>query len=102
MKELANLIEFRHIAENSVLSSILNNIEVILLYITGEDKPGITSNLTAILAHYNIAVLDIGQAFIHDNLNLGILFEVPPGSESSAVLKDLLSKSYELGVQARF
>ncbi|MCI0471233.1 MAG: phosphoserine phosphatase SerB [Candidatus Aminicenantes bacterium] len=80
----------------------MNNREVILLNITGEDKPGITSSLTAILAHYNIPVLDIGQAVIHDNLNLGILFEVPPGSESSTVLKDLLFKAYELGVQARF
>ncbi len=80
----------------------MTNREVILLNITGEDKPGITSSLTGVLAQYNIPVLDIGQAVIHDNLNLGMLFEVPHGSKSSAVLKDILFKAYELGVQARF
>lgn len=76
--------------------------EVILLNISGPDKPGITTTLTQILEQYNVAVLDIGQAVIHDELALGILFEVPPAFESSPVLKDLLFKSYELGVNAKF
>lgn len=76
--------------------------EVILLNISGPDKPGITATLTNILSQYNVAVLDIGQAVIHDELALGILFEVPGDNESSPVLKDLLFKSYELGVNAKF
>jgi len=76
--------------------------EVILLNISGPDKPGITSTLTNILAQYDVAILDIGQAVIHDELALGILFEVPEEKESSPVLKDLLFKSYELGVNAKF
>lgn len=76
--------------------------EVILLNISGPDKPGITATLTHILAQYDVSVLDIGQAVIHDELALGILFEVPEEKESSPVLKDLLFKSYELGVNAKF
>ncbi len=76
--------------------------EVILLNISGEDKPGITSTLTHILSQYNVSILDIGQAVIHDELSLGILFEVPRESNSSSVLKDLLFRSYELGVNAKF
>jgi phosphoserine phosphatase len=76
--------------------------EVILLNISGPDKPGITTTLSHILAQYNVAILDIGQAVIHDELALGILFEVPEENESSPVLKDLLFKSYELGVNAKF
>lgn len=76
--------------------------EVILLNISGPDRPGITATLSQILAHYDVAILDIGQAVIHDELSLGILFEVPANNESSAVLKDLLFKSYELGVNAKF
>lgn len=76
--------------------------EIILLNISGQDKPGLTSNLTSVLANYSARVLDIGQANIHDTLSLGILFEIQSGKKSAAVLKDLLFKSYELGVQAKF
>ena len=76
--------------------------EIILLNISGQDKPGLTSELTSILADYNAKILDIGQANIHDTLSLGILFEVQSGKKSGAVLKDLLFKSYELDIQAKF
>ncbi len=76
--------------------------EVILLNISGPDKPGITTKLTHILSQFNVSILDIGQAVIHDELALGILFEVPAENESSALLKDLLFRSYELGVNAKF
>jgi phosphoserine phosphatase len=76
--------------------------EIILLNIYGTDKPGLTSSLTHILANYKVNILDIGQAVIHNNLDLGILFEVPEESESSPILKDLLFKGYELGVKVKF
>ncbi|MFG6685899.1 phosphoserine phosphatase SerB [Mariniflexile sp. HNIBRBA6329] len=76
--------------------------EIILLNISGPDKPGLTSSLTSVLAQYNAKVLDIGQANIHDTLSLGILFEIQSGPNSAAVLKDLLFKSYELGIKAKF
>ena len=79
-----------------------SNKEVILLNISGPDKPGITTSLTHILAQYNVGILDIGQAVIHDELALGILFEVTDDSESSPILKDLLFRSYELGMNAKF
>jgi phosphoserine phosphatase len=76
--------------------------EIILLNIYGTDKPGLTSSFSSILSTYNINILDIGQAVIHDNLDLGILFEVPKESESSPILKDLLFTGYELGVKVKF
>jgi phosphoserine phosphatase len=76
--------------------------EIILLNISGEDKSGLTAALTQILMQYNVQILDIGQATIHDDLALGILFEVPHESESSPILKDLLFKSYELGLNVKF
>ncbi len=76
--------------------------EVILVNISGEDKPGVTSALTDILAKYNVNILDIGQAVIHQDLGLGILFEVPAQSESSPILKDLLFKGYEIGLNIKF
>lgn len=76
--------------------------EIILLNISGQDKPGLTSNLTSVLAEYGAKILDIGQANIHDTLSLGILFKIESGEKSAAVLKDLLFKSYELGIKAKF
>ena len=76
--------------------------DIILLNISGPDKPGLTSNLTSVLAEYGAKILDIGQANIHDTLSLGILFEIQSGAKSAAVLKELLFKSYELGIQAKF
>jgi phosphoserine phosphatase len=76
--------------------------EVILLNISGKDKPGLTSSLTEILSHYGVDILDIGQAVIHDQLSLGMLFELPEESKSAPVLKDLLFKCYEMDIQVQF
>lgn len=76
--------------------------EIILLNISGQDKPGLTSSMTGVLAEYGAKVLDIGQANIHDTLSLGILFEIKAKSSAAPVLKDLLFKAYELGISAKF
>ncbi|SFZ91808.1 phosphoserine phosphatase [Flaviramulus basaltis] len=76
--------------------------DIFLLNISGQDKPGLTSGLTSVLAEYDAKVLDIGQANIHDTLSLGMLFEIQSGEKSSAVQKDLLFKAYELGITAKF
>ncbi len=76
--------------------------EILLINISGEDKPGVTAAVTEILAGYDINVLDIGQAVIHDTLLLGVLVELPGPSDDSPVLKDLLFRIHELGLQARF
>ncbi|MEG1748086.1 MAG: phosphoserine phosphatase SerB [Tannerellaceae bacterium] len=75
--------------------------EIILLNINGADRPGVTAALTEILAKNNAVILDIGQADIHSNLSLGILFLSTEGNAGN-ILKDLLFKSYELGVNIRF
>jgi len=76
--------------------------EIFLLNISGQDKPGLTSDLTDVLSQYDAKVLDIGQANIHDTLSLGILFEIQIGEKSKSVLKDLLFRAYELGINAKF
>ncbi|MBY4675685.1 phosphoserine phosphatase SerB [Marinobacterium arenosum] len=76
--------------------------EIILMTLSGEDKPGVTSALTAILAQYKINILDIGQAVIHNTLSLGILIQVPKEAESSPLLRDILFKAHELNMQVRF
>ena len=77
--------------------------EIFLIKISGEDKPGLTSAITAILAENNINILDMGQAVIHNTLSLGILAEIPADDGSNrSVLKDLLFKAYTLGIHIDF
>lgn len=77
------------------------DIELILINISGLDKPGVTSALTDILAKHEADVLDIGQADIHHTLSLGILFKTD-SDKSGNILKELLFKASELGVNIRF
>lgn len=77
------------------------NKELILLNINGADRPGVTAILTDILAQNNAIILDIGQADIHNNLSLGILFQCD-SSISGNIMKEALFRSYELGVNIRF
>ena len=76
--------------------------ELLLINITGTDKPGLTSKITSILSGYKIPILDIGQAVIHNHLSLGMLVEVPKESASSPILKDLLFCAHTLGIQITF
>lgn len=75
--------------------------ELILIRISGVDRPGLTASITAILAGYDVDILDIGQADIHSTLSLGILFKCSE-KDSGNILKELLFKASELGINIRF
>lgn len=75
--------------------------ELILVNISGSDRPGVTSALTEVLAHYDASILDIGQADIHHTLSLGLLFKTD-ASRSGNIMKELLFKASELNVQIKF
>jgi len=75
--------------------------EQILVRITGQDRPGLTASIMGILAKYNAQILDIGQADIHSTLSLGILIRMDE-THSGQVMKELLFKATELGVNIGF
>ncbi|MGH8387095.1 MAG: phosphoserine phosphatase SerB [Pseudomonas sp.] len=76
--------------------------EIVLINITGSDRPGLTAAITGVLAQGGVNILDIGQAVIHDTLSFGILVEIPGTEQGKSVLKDILFKGYELDQQVRF
>ncbi|KTB76059.1 phosphoserine phosphatase SerB [Pseudomonas syringae] len=76
--------------------------EIVLINITGVDRPGLTAAITGVLAQGGVNILDIGQAVIHDTLSFGILVEIPDTVEGSSVLKDILFTAYKLDQQVRF
>ena len=76
--------------------------EIVLINITGEDRPGLTAAITGVLASNGVNILDIGQAAIHGVLSLGFLVEIPHAEQVSAVLKDLQPLIAQEGLQLRF
>ncbi len=82
--------------------------EIVLINVSGRDRPGITAGLASILARHDVTVLDIDQAVIHNNLAWGMLVDVDGDqddsgrSSSDALFKELLFKANELNLDIRF
>lgn len=76
--------------------------EIVLINITGEDRPGLTAAIMGVLAQTGVNVLDIGQAVIHDTLSFGILVEIPQDKQAADALKDVLFTGYKMDQQVRF
>ncbi len=76
--------------------------EIILISISGEDHPGVTSSITEILGRYGATILDIGQSTLHHQLSLGIMFFNTNMEYSGDMLKEVLFRCGELGMQVRF
>lgn len=76
--------------------------ELVLINVSGRDKPGLTSEITGIMGRYDVRILDIGQAVIHDYLTWGILAEIPDETQASPVIRELLFRLHSLDLQVRF
>ena len=76
--------------------------EVILISITGRDRKGLDAKFTSILAEYDVNILDIGQAVIHEHISLGILAEIPDSKDFSRIFKDMLYEGYNMGLSVDF
>ena len=76
--------------------------EIILISIHGEDRPGVTASVTEILGRYGTTILDVGQADIHHTLSLGFLVKIDDSNDSGNIMKEILFKCSELGIQVRF
>ncbi|PVZ66353.1 phosphoserine phosphatase SerB [Pelagibaculum spongiae] len=74
--------------------------EIVLVNISGIDKPGLTAQMMNILADWEVEILDIGQAVIHDTLSFGVMVHIPDPVEP--VQKDLLYHLHSLNMQIRF
>lgn len=82
-------------------NEIITHEELILIRITGQDRPGLTASIMKILSKHDAQILDIGQADIHSTLSLGILIRIDE-LYSGQVMKELLFKATELGVNIGF
>ena len=76
--------------------------DILLINVFGEDKPGVTSAVTSILSNFDVTVLDIGQAVIHNQLNLGLLAAVPSGENSDDLISHVELCTSDLSMRVKF
>lgn len=76
--------------------------ELLLITLSGQDRPAVTSAITHILAQHQATILDIGQAVIHSHLTLGLLVEFADTVQAACAVKEILYASHARGMQARF
>jgi phosphoserine phosphatase len=76
--------------------------ETVLINISGRDRPGLVSEIFAVLSSFGTCVLDIGQAVVLDALSLGILIELPRAENLHSLEEALTARSKELGLQVNF
>ena len=76
--------------------------EILIVNVTGEDRPGITNAITSALAERGVNILDIGQAVIHSFLSLGMLIEIPSHVDGEQLRADLIEQMQQQAVQVRF
>ena len=76
--------------------------DIFLINVWGQDKPGVTRVVTEVLSNFEVTVLDIGQAVIHDQLNLGILAAVPRSEDPEALIKVVQDSLLALEMQVMF
>ncbi len=73
-----------------------------LIHISGADKPGLTAELTRVISGYDVRILDIGQAVVHETLSLGIFLEVLDERIYPPLRAALHDRAHALGLLARF
>lgn len=76
--------------------------DIFLINVWGQDKPGVTRVVTEVLSNFEVTVLDIGQAVIHDQLNLGILAAVPRSEDPEALIRVVQDSLHHLEMQVMF
>jgi phosphoserine phosphatase len=76
--------------------------DTILLHFSGPDHPGLMTSITALLAQYDVRILDVGQAVVHETLALGLLIELPPKSDFTRLKNALVEAAQSLDLVVRF
>jgi len=72
---------------------------IVLINVTGEDRPDLTAAVTGVLAQAGVTVLDIAQSAVHGISSLSVLVEV---ADAAALNEAVLAAVQALGQQVHF
>ena len=103
LKPHASAVPIHHTAQQQRSNKRGTVKEILLINVSGQDKPGVTLAITSALAQWDAQILDIGQAVINDTLALGILVELTlEAAAHSALRATINTAAAEQGVQVNF
>lgn len=75
--------------------------EILLINVSASARPELMSELAATLAGHGVDVLDIGEAVIHEQLNLGLMVRMPEDVRSVEIIEDLVRETEATGASVR-
>ena len=79
------------------------NQNLLMVIVSGKDRPGITAKFARILMDHHVEVVDIEQASLQKLLGLYFILDLSNASESQdSVIKDLLFEASQLNVTLNF
>lgn len=76
--------------------------EIILFSFLGPDQAGQFTRLMRVLDTYQLKMLDVGQAVIHNQLTLGIFVSSDNPTATALAMKDFLMLAQEINLTVRF
>lgn len=76
---------------------------LLMVNISGPDRPGILAAFAKVLQNYNIEIVDIQQASLQQTIGLHLLLKFEPASQSKdSAIKDLLFEGNRLNLTLNF
>ena len=76
---------------------------LLMVTVSGTDRPGISAKLTGVLVEHNVEIIDIQQASLQNLLGLYLLLDLGNSSESGdSVIKDLLFEASQMNLTLNF
>jgi len=77
--------------------------KLLMVTVSGPDRPGITAALTRVLAEHRAEIVDIEQASLKDLLGLYFLLDIGSlGGSQDSVIKDLLFEASQMNLTLQF
>jgi phosphoserine phosphatase len=75
---------------------------IVLINISGANRPGQLAALTGSLTGYEVNILDLSQAIVHESNSMALLLEITDPEQTRPLLKDLLFEAHTLGLKLTF
>jgi phosphoserine phosphatase len=75
---------------------------LLLVHVRGEDRKGLLTTMTGLLATHKAEVLDMAQSLIHNSLNMSLVIRFPEEDVPGDAIKDLVFQTHELGLTIKF
>jgi phosphoserine phosphatase len=77
--------------------------KLLMVTVSGRDRPGITATLTRVLAEHGVEIVDIEQASLQNLLGLYFLLDLSAhGDSQDSVIKDMLFEASQMNLNLHF